>query len=127
MAQPPPDAVHHYSPASVGGSDSQRLAKQVSSAYADVYRRTKRGVNGAVEQLQYLPPGQPQDDIWSGSAVDEGFWRANADVIISRKATGITREQRSAIDRAAPEQPPPVGGAAPVQFCECTKSKSRRA
>lgn len=131
MAQQPPVAqqqqqpINHYSPASVDGVDSQRLAKQVSSAYSDVYYRTKQRNNTAVEHLQYLPPDQPQDDLWSGSLIDETFWRANANYVIARKATGLTREQRSTIDTSSPAQPPPVSGMAPVRFFESTKSRSR--
>lgn len=122
-AAPPP--AHHYSPASVDGADSRALAKQVSAAYTDVYRRTKQRDNAAVERMQYLPPDQPQDDLWSGSPLDEAFWRSDAGFVIARKATGLTREQRSVIDGAAAPEPPPIGGAAPVRFFECTKSRNR--
>lgn len=115
----------HYSPASVDGMDSAAMAKRVSAAYTDVYHRNKRRVNSDVEHLQYLPPGQPQDDLWSGSLVDERFWRANANLIIARQASGLTREQRAVIDNAAPAQPPPVNGGGPVRFFEATKSRSR--
>lgn len=126
MAQQPPAApIHHYSPASLGGGDSQLLAKQVSRAYSDVYHRGKQRANAEVENLHYLPPDQPQDDLWSGSLVDETFWRANANFLVSRKATGLTREQRSVVDGAAARDPPPVSGAAPARFFESTKSRSR--
>lgn len=115
---------HHYSPASVDGKDSASLAKQVSRAYTESYWRGKKQLNTDAELLGYLPD-QPRDDIWSGSPLDENFWRANANFVISRQATGLTREQRSVIDGTAPTDPPPVEGNPPARFFESTKSRHK--
>lgn len=115
----------HYSPASVGGKDSAALARQVSRAYADSYHRGKKHTNRGVELLGYLPPGQPQDDLWSGSPADERFWRADAGLVVARKASGLTREQRAVVDGTAPALPPPPGGGPPARFFEQTKSRSK--
>eukprot|EP00873_Tetraselmis_striata_P033788 jgi/Tetstr1/454052/TSEL_040971.t1 len=119
--------MQHYSPASVDGRDSAEHAKRMSTSYSDVYHRTKGRINAEVERLQYVPESQPLDDLWSGSALDERFWRADASFVISRQATGLTREQRSAVERPVPagEPHPPPGGPAPARFCESTKSRSR--
>nr|WRJ69710.1 hypothetical protein TetV2_00261 [Oceanusvirus sp.] len=118
-------ASEHFAPASEGGQQSQRHAAIVSSAYTDAYYRRRHDVNQGMEHLQYLPPGQPQDDMWSGSQTDTSFWQTNADAIIGRQRLGLTRAQRAKIDAPSPlhhRHDPLPGGA---RFFESTKSRSR--
>lgn len=113
----------HYSPASVDGQGSAETARRLSRAYTDAYYRGKRALNQRVEQLGYLPPGQARDDLWSGGEADTRFWRAGASAVVSRHATGLTREQRSAVDGAQPSAPPGQG-APPAVFFEQTRARS---
>ena len=117
---------HHYSPASVGGGGSRAAAKRLSSALSGAYHRTVLRDNAGVEHLQYPPADQPLDDLWSGSPADEGFWRSEPSLLVSRKASGLTRAQRRAgAATEGPPGPPPGVSGGPVRFFESTKSKAR--
>ena len=94
----------------------------VSRAYKDAYYRRRNEINQTVEHLQYLPPGQPQDDLWSGSLTDTRFWMSNSDAIIGRQRLPVSRAQRRIID-GQPDRGLDIP--ANATFFENTKSRSR--
>ena len=116
--------ARHFAPASADGYSLQSEAASVSRAYTESYYARKENANEAVERLQYLPPGQPLDDMWSGGSIDSTMWMTNPDAIISKQCLGLTREQRRKIDGGAAAQLLPDSDVLP-RFMEGTKSRSR--
>lgn len=115
--------AEHYSPATEGGKHSGLVARKVSRAMTAEYDAFKTHVNDGVERLSYLPPGQPRDDLWSGTPAETVMTRSNQSVLMNRTGSGVTKADMGksvvdygvAVDNQALKKH--------VSFLEATKSR----
>lgn len=113
----------HFAPASEGGQTSQMQAAALSREDADAYFLRLEQANRAAELLRYLPEGQAQDDLWSGSDTDRRMWTADPGLVIGRQRLGLTRADRAGIDAPGTQGIWGDGAGATARFLESTKPR----